>query len=213
MARRSLLPLAVLMTTIAVPPPAMAHRLDEYLQATRVSIGIDRVDLEIDLTPGASLAADAFARIDTNGDGAISPSEATAYAQAVLDAVLLTADGRRVAVTLIESRFPDLEAMTVGVGAIRLRAAATIPPTASGRHILTYLNGYLPGPSVYLANALVPADGRITIAAQRRDPAQRLLALDYDVAYGAWPRTLLMSGGFGMVGLLAAARRFGRGRK
>jgi hypothetical protein len=211
MTLRSLLPLAVLMTTIAVPAPAMAHRLDEYLQATRVSIGIDRVVLEIDLTPGASLAADAFARVDTNGDGTVSPSERTAYAQAVLDAVLLTADGRPTAVSLLESHFPDLEAMAAGTGTIRLQAAATIPATRSGRHILTYLNGYLPGTSVYLANALVPDDGRITIAAQRRDPAQRLLALDYDVAYGPWPRTLLLMGGFTIVGLLAAARRLGRG--
>jgi hypothetical protein len=131
----------------------------------------------------------------------------------VLDAVLLTADGRPAAVSLLESHFPDLAAMAAGVGTIRLQAAAKIPATASGRHILTCLNGYLPGTSVYLANALVPDDRRITIAAQRRDPAQHLLALDYDVAYGAWPRTLLMIGGFGIVGLLAAARRLGRGRK
>ena len=40
-----------------------AHRLDEYLQAARLSLAHTRVELEIDLTPGASVA-----------DGIISPS-------------------------------------------------------------------------------------------------------------------------------------------
>jgi hypothetical protein len=33
--------------------------------------------------------------------------------------------------------------------------------------------------TVYLANALIPRSDRIVIAAQRRDPAQRNLTIDY----------------------------------
>jgi len=35
---------------------ASAHRVDEYLQATRLSIDLDRVEVEINLTPGIDLA-------------------------------------------------------------------------------------------------------------------------------------------------------------
>ena len=37
--------------------PAGAHRLDEYLQATRIGVSQNRIDLEIDLTAGAAIAA------------------------------------------------------------------------------------------------------------------------------------------------------------
>ena len=36
---------------------ALAHRLDEYLQATRISVATNRIDLSIDLTPGVAVAA------------------------------------------------------------------------------------------------------------------------------------------------------------
>jgi hypothetical protein len=36
---------------------AGAHRLDEYLQATRISIGANRIVLQMDLTPGMEVAA------------------------------------------------------------------------------------------------------------------------------------------------------------
>jgi len=48
--------LLIAIAVLAIPPTATAHRLDEYLQATRVSIDVDRVDLEIDLTAGTAIA-------------------------------------------------------------------------------------------------------------------------------------------------------------
>ena len=35
---------------------AFAHRLDEYLQAARIAVDNGRVDLDLDLTPGAAVA-------------------------------------------------------------------------------------------------------------------------------------------------------------
>ena len=66
------MPLAVLCAWLATVPSAGAHRVDEYLQATRLSIDLERVDLEIDLTAGAAMASKVFAWIDTNRDGEIS---------------------------------------------------------------------------------------------------------------------------------------------
>ena len=194
-------PLVVLVAWFACAPRAEAHRLDEYLQATRVSIELDRVTVEIDLTAGTSLAASVFGWIDTDGDGQLSGAERAAYARQVIDSVMLTADGRRVTLAVTGNDFPDRREMTEGIGAVRLRANARIPSAASGRHVLTYLNSHRSESSVYLANALVPTDNRIAITSQRRDPAQHMLTLEYDVAYGAWPQVLLLASAIGILSL------------
>ena len=38
------------------PAPIAAHRLDEYLQAARIAVDVDRVGVELDLTPGVAIA-------------------------------------------------------------------------------------------------------------------------------------------------------------
>ena len=171
------------------------------LQATRLSIELDRVAVEIDLTAGTGLAASVFGWIDTDGDGQLSGAERAAYARQVIDSVMLTADGRRVTLAVTGNDFPDRREMTEGIGAVRLRANARIPSAASGRHVLTYLNSHRSESSVYLANALVPTDNRIAITSQRRDPAQHMLTLEYDVAYGAWPQVLLLASAIGILSL------------
>jgi nickel/cobalt transporter (NicO) family protein len=190
------------------PVPAGAHRLDEYLQATRLSIDVDRVSLEIDLTAGVNVAPQVVAWIDTNRDGQISSSEAHAYAQQMLRAVVLSVDGRTASLTLLDSRFPEARNMTAGVGTIRLRATANLPTTGSGRHQLVYVNDHRSEMSVYLVNALVPNDARIQIASQRRDPAQHRLTVDYDAAVQSrWSRASWLLAGLAIIGLLAVTRR------
>ncbi len=190
------------------PGLAEAHRLDEYLQATRVAIDVDRVGLEIDLTPGVSVAAKVVAWLDTNGDGRISGAEGDAYARQVLGAVGLSVDGRRAALALVDGRFPDVRDMADGSGVIRIRATARIPSTGSGRHQLAYFNRHHPEMSVYLANTLVPADPRIQVGRQQRDPAQHQLTVDYEVAPdSAWLRATWLLGGTVAIGLLFLGRR------
>ena len=211
MRRRLAILTAALAAWLVWPVPASAHRLDEYLQASRLSIGMDRVELELDLTPGTATAATVVGWIDTNRDGRISAEEADAYAAAVLEAVTLSADGQPLALTMTDRRFPDVADMTAGVGMIRLRAVATTAPGA-GRHVLAYSNTHRSDGSVYLANALVPADHRITIASQRRDPTQHTLTLEYDVATSGWVRAASAAAALGMVGLIVVMRRDRAGR-
>jgi hypothetical protein len=42
-----LVPILALGAYLAILPPAGAHRLDEYLQATRLSIDLNRIDVEM----------------------------------------------------------------------------------------------------------------------------------------------------------------------
>src|SRR5262245_65012781 len=48
-----------------------AHRRDELLQAARIAVGPERVDLELDLTPGIDVADGVIADIDRDGNGAL----------------------------------------------------------------------------------------------------------------------------------------------
>ena len=53
--RRTLRLVFIAILGLAFSRIADAHRLDEYLQATRIDVEVDRIDLDIDLTPGAAL--------------------------------------------------------------------------------------------------------------------------------------------------------------
>ena len=46
---------------LAFSQSASAHRLDQYLQATRLSLEKNQVGVEIDLTPGVEVAQAIFA--------------------------------------------------------------------------------------------------------------------------------------------------------
>jgi len=205
--RRIFVSFAVLGVWLSTPAPAGAHRVDEYLQATRLSIDIERVGLEIDLTAGVAVAPKVFAWIDTNRDGQISNTEGEAYARQLLRSVVLSVDGRPVPITLVEIRLPPFRDMSLGIGTIRVRATANVSATGAGRHHVSYFNTHRSESSVYLVNALVPADPRIQIAGQRRDSAQHGLTLDYTVRADApWARTCSLLAGLAMAGVLGVMR-------
>ena len=197
----------VLLFVAGTAVPARAHRLDEYLQATRIGFERERLQVEINLTPGANIASQIASLIDTNADGVISQVEGAAYVRRVLDAVSLSIDGRRVALRIDGHEIPGPEAMAAGMGIIRIRGSVTIA-TGAGRHHVAYSNSHLPQTSVYLVNALVPSDPRVVIGTPQRDRMQRALDLDFDVqedpalARAAWVMVALT-----MLGALASLRR------
>jgi len=206
MTRGGLVAAALMAGAMFIPPRLDAHRLDEYLQATRLSVAIDQIDLEIDLTPGVSIAERIVNAIDTDRNGRFSPAESDAYARTVLNALSLTADQRALPLVPGEQVFPAREAMLEGLGTIRLRASAGLPGTPGGRHTIDYRNAYRAEASVYLANTLVPDDRRITIGAQDRDPLQQRLTVTYDVASNGTRRGGGIAAGV-IVLLIVTARR------
>lgn len=181
-----------------------AHRLDEYLQATRVNLARDRVELEIDLTPGASVASAVIALIDRDRDGVITPVEAESYGRAVLGDVRLDLDGAALRPTLGRIDVPSIDEMQHGMGTINLRAAVEPSRPLSSRPKLAFHNNHHPASSVYLINALVPADADITVFGQTRDATQRSARIDYSVTarwpkYVYWPVFGLVVGGWWLV--------------
>ena len=175
---------ALLAATAASPS---AHRLDEYLQASRVSLERTGVLLEIDLTPGASVADSIIALVDRDGDNTITPSEAERYGRAVIADVVLELDGRPVALTLVRVEAPSLEEMRHGLGAIQVRARGDIEPRMSFRRDLHFQNNHQAASSVYLVNALMPSDRGISVVSQARDTRQRDARIEYSVT-PQWPK-------------------------
>jgi hypothetical protein len=155
-----------------------AHRLDEYLQATRIDIFSNRVDLEIDLTPGVEVAERVLALMNTNHDGLISAGEQDAYARLVLQSVALEVDKQSEEVKLTSVLFPAVGEIRAGTGVIHLRASAEIAPLDSGSHTLYYLNRHATNLSVYLINAYVPRSPAIKITHQERDFFQKEMRID-----------------------------------
>lgn len=180
---------------------ASAHRLDEYLQATRIGIGPDRIAIDIDLTPGANIADRVLGWIDTDRDGAISRAEGEAYVRGVLRDVSVDIDGVRTPLSNVNQEFPAWDAARLGTASIRVHAVTPARSLSPGHHRIAFANAHHPDESVYLANALAPADARIRIAEQQRDRLQRSLTIDYEVA-GRWTRfgwlasAAVMLGGF-----------------
>lgn len=160
---------------------ASAHRLDEYLQATRIAVATNRIEVSIDLTPGVAVVSDVLAAIDTNRDAQLSESERQSYCERLLKDLRVGIDGRPVTLVLAEIAFPAMQEMKEGHGIIRLKAAAGIDPLQPGAHTLTLSNSHLPKVSVYLVNALVPKDRAIQITKQTRDDLQKDYRLQFTV--------------------------------
>jgi hypothetical protein len=168
-----------LTTALAGAADVSAHRRDEYLQAARIGIDPGAVQLELNLTPGIELADAIVTDIDRNRDGSLSQDEQRTYGSLVLGALTLELDGTPVRAQLTAVRFPDVETMKRGEGSIRMQLAATLPRLSAGPHQLLFRNRHRPDRSVYLANALVPATADVSVTAQRRDPDQTELTIDY----------------------------------
>jgi len=158
--------------------PVFAHRLDEYLQATLISVEKDRIEAEIRLAPGVAVLPVVLAAIDTNADGVISKAEQHAYAQRVLDDLSISLDGDRVKLQLVSMQFPAMQDLREGLGEIHLKVSARVPRTGANRRLI-FENRHQSAIGVYLVNCLVPSDPDIRIAAQNRNYTQSVYQLDY----------------------------------
>ncbi len=157
---------------------ALAHRLDEYLQATILSVEKDHVDASMRLVPGVSVFSIVLASIDTNGDGVISAVEQRTYVESVLRELSVTVDGKGRKPALISWKFPATEEMKEGLGVIEIDFKVDLPPGGPERSI-TLENHHQNEISAYLVNCLVPHDRSIRVLRQRRNETQSFYQLDY----------------------------------
>ena len=165
-----------------LPGTASAHRLDEYLQATILSIGPQTINGSLRLVPGTAVSVQIIAGIDRNGDGVLSNDEQKRYAQRVLDDLSLSVDGRKLILNLTTTDYPTIADMRQGIGEIAIAFSADLEAGAAHR-VLTLQNLHRRDLSVYLVNALVPRDPAIVLGAQMRNENQSYYRVEF--SYGA----------------------------
>lgn len=177
---------------VLFPAVAFAHRLDEYLEATILSVGSGHVEGSMRLVPGVAVASAVIADIDTNGDGIISEAEQQAYAQRVLSDATLKVDGRPLTIHLVAASFPSIDAMKQGIGEIQIGFTADLP-RGSGNRRLIFENHHMSRIAVYLVNCLEPSDKNIQIVAQARNENQSFYQMDFVQGAGLAQPTFLPS--------------------
>lgn len=163
---------------LSLATPAFAHQVDEYIQATTISLEKHRVVAQIRLTPGVDVFKVVMAAIDTDGNGVISDAEQRSYAERVLRDLSLAIDGERLSLRLVSWQFTDTEVMKEGRGTIQLELEADVPDGGGNRR-LVFQNHHMSRIAAYLVNGLVPNDPDIQVTVQNRNYQQSSYQLDY----------------------------------
>jgi len=166
---------------VGIATGALAHRFDEYLQAARVSVATNRIDVTFYLAPAGEATAQLLVVVDRDGDGAVSEAEGDAYARSFLRDIRLSLDEKALVPGLMETTFPTQAEFEEGTGVIQIKVAAPAGDLAQGDHVLSLTNAHLPEISVYQVNALKPTDKSIKIRKQVRNGLQTDYHLEFTV--------------------------------
>jgi hypothetical protein len=151
---------------------AIAHRLDEILQAALITVEPDAILIELNLTPGVETFPSLLPLLDLNGDGTLSDLETEAYADLVRFDLSLQLDESPLVLSLAQRRFPSVAELGVGLGTIHLEFSARLKSLPLGQHELRFLNRHRPDQSSYLVNALVPKAKALQVICQHRNVNQ-----------------------------------------
>ncbi len=158
--------------------PALAHRVDEYLQAATLLVSSNRVKLELRLVPGMEIAQKVLDTIDLDHNTVLSDAEQRTYALQVMRDLRFTLDARPIELELASVRFDGMTELREGTGEIQLIFAADLPQGGEHRR-LGFENRHRPWMSVYLVNSLMPEDPGIIIKKQQRNYRQSVYELEY----------------------------------
>ena len=195
---------------LSLGAPASAHRLDEYLQATLISLEKDHVQAFLRLVPGVAVSPVVIWTIDTNGDGLLSATEKQTYAERVLRDLTLSVDGNRLKPRLVSVDFPSIEELKEGLGEIQIEFTADLSGSGGNRRLI-FENHHQSRIAAYMVNCLVPRDKSFQITAQNRNENQSFYELNY-VQAGGRPDLLSLgwwTGGgalFGTIALILSSR-------
>jgi hypothetical protein len=195
------LPLVVL----AFSPAIHAHVVDEYLQATLVSIEPGDIRLHVNLTPGVNVAEQILSLIDHDRDDAISTDEAAAYAEALKRDLVVRLDERDVDLKAASVVVPQPAELRTGWGIIKIEFSATSGPLSAGAHRLALESRHMPAVGVHLINAAKPRSDLIRVTRQHRNENQS--AGEIEFTSGAPPRASRSFGAgvaFSLVAMLVA---------
>jgi hypothetical protein len=171
----------LLLGLLLLPLFARAHRLDEYLQATLVTIEPGEVRLQINLTPGVEVADKVLALVDRNHDGVFSTNESSAYCELLKRDLSVYLDGHKITFKLTGFSFPALTELWTGWGIMQVEFSVSFGPLTAGPHKLEVKNRHLPRLSVYLFNAAQPSSSLVQLTRQKRNKNQSTGEIEFTI--------------------------------
>ena len=163
------------------PKHVIAHPLDEFYQATFITLAPRRVNLTIELYTGVLVAPKVIELIDTDDDALISQAEAQSYIERFITDVTLEVDDQPLDLQMADYEFPTVLDLQAGVGVIRLQLYADVHVDAQ-THMLFYENNHFSDVSTYLVNALSDNPEWVEISQQEKDVFQKSARLEYVVS-------------------------------
>lgn len=174
--KKVILSFLLLLSTLSV----FAHRLNEYLEATTISLSRSKVSLELRLTPGVSVAAEVLNKIDLNNDSQFSIEEQHVYLNALGRDLKLVLDGHTLPFYVTFSSFPTVESIAKGTGDIIVDFEVQVSESRAS-HQLQITNMHYKAIAVYLVNCLIPADAGIAVTNQTRNANQSFYQLAFTI--------------------------------
>jgi hypothetical protein len=176
----------LLLGLLALPLNVSGHRLDEYLQATLVTIEPDALRLQINLTPGVAVAEQVLALIDTNRNGMVSTNEAKTYVDNLKRHLIVRLDDREIELKLAGSNFPPVPEVRAGSGIIQVEFVGKIDALSAGPHRMKFENQHMSTIGVYLFNAAQSRIKSVEIRRQTRSRNQSVgeIEFTYDAKRG-----------------------------
>lgn len=176
-ARRHLL----LALASAWPAAAVAHPVDELVQASYLTLVPDGVRLELDLTPGIEVAYYLLPTIDRDRDRQVSDAEARAFATTILKQLPLAIDGKATPWRLTQVELPSFRGIRLGA---TMKIIASAPrPERPGEQQLRFANRYPGINSRCYANIFLrPRDGWRVTGQQHSNDGRSMI-----VSYAANP--------------------------
>ncbi len=169
---------------LTVAASAGAHRLDETLHAATLSLDDRLLSIELRVTPGASVARQALAEIDANGDGVFSADEKERYADRVHAGLALRIDGRPQPLRAVAASFPTAAEILAGTGDIVFELQADVPGGGE-THTVELDQGSRDASDVYMVNALLPTNPRTHVVSQSRNHDQSIYRMVFKRAADA----------------------------
>jgi hypothetical protein len=176
---KSLRILPLLAGVLALISRGFAHQLDEYLQATLVTIEPDTVRFQINLTPGVAVAEQVLAMIGGAGDGVLATNEVEAYGERLKRDLIARLDDRRLELKRLAFDCPPAAELRTGWGIIQMEFSASIYPLSSGSHRLRFENRHMPAVSIYIFNVAPPKSSLVQISRQKRNHNQSLGEIEF----------------------------------
>ena len=179
--RRAIPLLFLFVWLLAFPAVTSAHPLDQYLQATYITVAPAQIVVELDLSPGVLVAPETLAALDTDGDQQISDAEGRAYAETIVRNVALQVDGLAMTLTITKVETPTYLAYQAGYGTMRIFTAAPLAPGLTGTHSIAFANNNAPTGATYQVNTFIESGAAITLGKQNRNESQQTIAVDYTI--------------------------------